>query len=99
MPYAWIIDADKLDGTDAGVTGPRGADAALITALQASRKTGTPFKMHDADGELYYTGRLLIGGKAPAEVEFSPLDDFGMPNAGCTSISYRNPETKQWEQL
>ena len=44
---------------------------------------GFQFRMFDDDGELYYEGRCTIES-------FAPLDDFGMPNAGCTTIKYRN---------
>lgn len=36
------------------------------------------------------------GGALPDEA-FGPLDDFGTPNAGCTSIRYRTDN--RWEQL
>ena len=30
---------------------------------------------------------------------FDPLDDYGAPNAGCTSIEWLNPRTREWEIL
>jgi len=33
------------------------------------------------------------------EEGFEPLDDFGTPAAGCTSIKYKNPKTGAWEIL
>ena len=38
------------------------------------------------------------------DMQFEPLDDFGMPNAGCTEIQYESdPEInhtgKKWETL
>lgn len=42
-----------------------------------------PFIMEDCDGEVYYRGK--IAGEFDG---FEPLDDFGMPNAGCTDIKY-----------
>jgi len=45
-----------------------------------------PFKMYDDDGNLYYDGM-----SSHPDV-FAPLDDFGMPNAGCTEIHYRNKD-------
>lgn len=51
------------------------------------------FKMFDDDGELYYTGY------AKKDVDFDPLDDFGLPNAGCTRIHYYNPVTYAYECL
>ena len=39
------------------------------------------FRMYDDDGNLYYEGVCT-------ELEFDPLDDYGMPNAGCTYMKY-----------
>jgi len=39
------------------------------------------FRMYDDDGNLYYEGRM-------SGYDFDPLDDFGMPNAGCTYLKY-----------
>jgi hypothetical protein len=49
--------------------------------------------MYDDDGKLYYAG--TIWGDYDG---FEPLDDFGMPNAGCTSIEYKN-DAGTWEVL
>jgi hypothetical protein len=38
---------------------------------------------YDDDGECYYEG-IIYG----AYSGFEPLDDFCMPNAGCTGIKY-----------
>ena len=51
------------------------------------------FKMYDDDGELYYSGY------SKPDADFDPLDDFGMPNAGCTEIKYRNHLTGKYETL
>ena len=54
------------------------------------------FKMYDDDGILYYSGY----GKPLTDVEgFEPLDDYGMPNAGCTEIKYRDSVTGKYETL
>ena len=82
-PYRWTITKDRIADEDApegtncnakGVVGPRNADVELAT-------NPTRFSMYDDDGECYYEGMLYgdFGG-------FEPLDDFGMPNAGCTGI-------------
>ena len=49
------------------------------------------FRMYDDDGELYYEGYSNDSSS------FQPLDDFGMPNAGCTEIKYY--ENGKWETL
>lgn len=99
--YAWIIDKDHIDeGRSVGVMGPRNIDPKLEKALEANKKHGIPFKMYDDDGELYYSGRILLNLVDPdafeGDEEFAPLDDFGMPGAGCTSIHYQNNITKKW---
>ena len=76
--YYWKITKDRISSadekSDKGVCGPYGCDENLKT--NASR-----FSMYDDDGECYYEG--MIYGDYDG---FEPLDDFGMPNAGCTSI-------------
>ena len=51
--------------------------------------------MYDDDGELYYTGFMVLfdGGD-----EFGPLEDFGGPNAGCTEIRIKNA-AGEWETV
>ncbi len=51
------------------------------------------FKMFDDDGVLYYSGL------AKPDIDFEPLDYFGMPNAGCTSIKYFDSKTKKYQTL
>ena len=41
----------------------------------------TRFSMYDDDGNCYYEG--MIYGDFDG---FEPLEDFGMPNAGCTAM-------------
>lgn len=55
---------------------------------------GQRFRMYDDDGELYYDGRIVGDYDG-----FEPLDDFGMPNVGCTNIRYLNANTGAWETL
>lgn len=78
--YNWTITRDYIDsGAEDGLTGPR----------NKSRHTAneTAFKMYDGDGELYYAGKIWGDFEG-----FEPLDDFGMPNAGCTEIKLRDPD-------
>ena len=81
---AWIITKDLFDtdqGTEVGVFGPRGVSETAVASLKAG--DGFKFRMLDDDGEVYYHGL-----SSEADI-FDPLDDFGMPNAGCTDIQYR----------
>ena len=88
MKYAWIIDVDHIadsgaePGTNSnavGLQGPRNASADLLAQLEAGQ--GEDFQMFDDDNNLYYEGRIVGDYSC-----FEPLDDFGMPNAGCTRI-------------
>ena len=70
----YITDAGFEDISDVGTEGPRDADDAL-------KSNPTPFQMYDGDDELYYEGTLY-----GIYTGWEPLDDFGTPHAGCTSI-------------
>lgn len=96
--YAWIIDKDHLDDGEAkGVRGPKHMSEALSQALDKGE--GKPFRIFDDDGGLYYEGRLVVSeDDNDPEVEFHPLHDFGMPNAGATEIHYRD-ESGNWVQV
>ena len=74
--YRWKITRDRIndDGSEKGVSGPRNCDDNLKT-------NGKRFQMYDDDDNCYYEG--MIYGDYDG---FEPLDDFGMPNAGCTCI-------------
>jgi hypothetical protein len=90
--YAWLITRDDVDGgKDKGLIGPRGCP---LTSEEIAA-AGLAFRMLDDDGEVYYHGLY----KGPSDESlFGPLDDFGMPNAGCTSIEYRNA-AGEWEKV
>lgn len=79
----------SCDKGDAGVVGPRNASEEDIARLRAG--AGDTFRLYDDDDELYYTGRLVVSGNLTHDDQvacFGPLDDFGTPNAGCTSIRW-----------
>lgn len=89
--YAWLITVDLIgQGSDVGVRGPRAADEALLQRL--SRGEGVRFRLRDDDGILYYEGRLVDDGGGN---DLAPLDDFGMPYAGCTGVELC--ENGRWE--
>lgn len=52
------------------------------------------FRMYDDDDVLCYEG---LSDNRDSEKAFGPLDSFGKPNAGCTSIFYLRGE--KWEEL
>lgn len=99
--YGWIITKDvlsedlELEDNDTGIYGPRGCSKKLHDALLSGR--GHKFKMYDDDDVLYYKGLFI--GDPTSEDGFAPLDDFGMPNAGCTRIDYYDPELKRYVTL
>ena len=97
MPgYAWVITTDEIgEGEDEGVIGPRGTrfTREFIENHPRSRR----FRMFDGDGQLYYQGVFIDLNEQHSM--FEPLDDFGAPNAGCTSIEYQDANTGEWERL
>ena len=96
--YGWIITRDVLcdfygehDDSDAGRTGPAGLSADRERFLQKKVRgfphalnSCTRFRMYDDDNELYYEG--ILWDSTDGCHDMAPLDDFGMPNAGCTRI-------------
>lgn len=102
--YGWVIDRDHLEEGNieignlngVGTIGPKGVDPTIIARLTLGE--GTPFRLLDDDDKLYYEGRIIIINTDHPEVEFAPLDDYGAPGAGCTSIAYQNAQGV-WETL
>lgn len=97
--YAWIITADRLsvpgDEYDAtGTVGPRNISPEQESRLRAGK--GREFRLFDDDRILLYEGRI-IGEEHKRTTGFEPLDDFGEPMAGATTIKYRNGH--KWEVL
>lgn len=89
-PLTWVITEDHGICND--------CKNATQEQIEQIKKDGFTehFKMFDDDGELYYSGY----GKSLKDVDgFDPLDDFGMPNAGCTEIKYKNEKTGEFETL
>ena len=72
--YRWIIEKDHISGECNGVSGPQNYNPKI-------KEGKVKFELFDDDKILYYTGVLF--GKYEG---FEPLDDFGMPNAGCTLV-------------
>jgi len=52
------------------------------------------FRMLDDDKNVYYAG---LSSDCESESAFNPLDDLGMPDAGCTEIQYMR--AGKWETL
>lgn len=86
---AWIITKDHLNDEVVEVLGPSIITDKEIEILKKGK--GKSFRLYDDDHTLYYSGKLI------GEDEFEPLDDYGTPNAGCTTIEVF--ENGKWEQV
>lgn len=56
-----------------------------IPLIEVGMKMPYKFRLYDDDGNLYYEG---YSDDNSSEKAFAPLDDYGMPNDGCTEIRY-----------
>jgi hypothetical protein len=98
--YGWLItrdymaDGDEGDPLEVGTTGP---SRYSMTAAQIE-EFGQEFKLVDDDGNDVYHGKFALAPDCPGASGFEPLDDFGMPNAGCTEIHYRDT-AGEWRRL
>jgi hypothetical protein len=88
--YRWVITKDHISEPDensaVGVQGPFDSDENLKSNPQR-------FSLYDDDNECYAEGMLYSTDDAydrhyPADIDFSPLDDYGAPNWGCTAIKH-----------
>lgn len=89
---AWIIDRDLLAEDDpASDRAKPGTNDNAVGVMGPRRYKGDGselkkrFRMLDDDGTVYYEGRCDTDHDDNA---LGPLDDFGTPNAGCTTIQY-----------
>lgn len=93
--YVWMITKDHLAQPDepnaVGTIGPH-HNLPLTQKEIRNHPKRVYFKMYDDDGNLYYEG-YIVHSKGYQSCDFQPLDDFGAPNAGCTEIRLRNPQT------
>lgn len=83
---SWYIDKDEIDGDAVGQWNGK-----EDTLEECKSNCEFAFRMLDDDDEVYYYGRCSSNDS------FSPLDDFGAPNAGCTTIQYFR--SGKWETL
>lgn len=103
---AFIITRDYISEGSAKATGTIGP--AMATDRDEARLRngeGVKFRMLDDDGNVYYHGRRLEDAECEeqyadllGEPEFSPLDCFGRPNAGCTDIQEKD-ENGKWQSI
>ncbi len=85
---AWIITQDRISEKDErSDVGRRSVDFDTFTGEGRDKHM---FRLLDDDGEIYYMGFC-------SELTHAPLDDFGLPNAGCTTMQYY--ENYGWHTL
>jgi hypothetical protein len=85
--HGWVITKDHIDAGTYKAT-PKPSDW-----VKFIKENGTPFRLYDDDGELYYEGHFVM---TDDHTGFEPLD-WAMGNAGCTEIRYR--ERGKWVTL
>ena len=97
MRKGWIITKKYLESRneetfiEVSIIGP-----SLTTLTKEQIVLGHPFKMFDDDDVLCYEGYLYADKNS--EDGFMPLDNYGMPDAGCTYVQYKN-EIGEWKTL
>ena len=80
----WIIDIDHM----ADPTAKTGTNQNAVGLVGPSDYSGDgnelthKFRLLDDDGVVYYEGR------SGDDSDFGPLEDFGTPNAGASTIQY-----------
>ncbi len=99
----WVINKD-YEPTEGAVPGTNGNAVGMKSRgcpdWMLTRPDLLPFRMLDDDGRVYYEGVMVpFDEHDDNSYGFEPLDDFGGPNAGCTSLEYLDPETDCWELL
>jgi hypothetical protein len=101
--YAWIIDVSTDDeDKSVGVIGPSDAPDHLIERLRAGEGRRWQLASDDegSGDHIDYEGRIITVDRKGNDTErtdldFGPLDDYGCPNIGSTTIRYMN-EKGEW---
>jgi len=92
--YGWKIYYDTLDDKEVEIYGGSMSKEQIEHAQYKKE-----FKMYDDDETLYFRGYMSYTNhdQLGSDLEFTPLDDFGMPDSGCTEIKYL--EKGEWRTL
>lgn len=78
---AWQITKTFLDGESSAMSRGFNKHAAKATHR---------FRMYDDDGTCYFEGL------STSDSSFAPLDDYGTPGYGCTTMSYWEQRGNSW---
>jgi hypothetical protein len=97
----WVITKDMIDDVPGYAAGTRSAGSTLpklkgegktseeIAKLARAEGMTQRFRLLDDDGTPYYEGLMMpFEMFGDEDAVFSPLDDFGRGNAGCTELQY-----------
>lgn len=90
----WKITKDNISG-EVGEKSDVGVGSIGIEKIDESTLT-EKFQLKDDDGFIHYEG---ISDDSQTEGAFDPLDNFGQPNTGCTSIYYLDKQSGRYEPL
>lgn len=97
--YAWVIFKSWIDGkldtttnrnsgfvhpVQVDIGGPSNASQAMFELVNTRGKL---FRIYDDDGVLYYEGRVYYAPDCNEDYG-NPLEDWGTPGAGATSLRY-----------
>tara|TARA_R110002096_G_scaffold70381_1_gene168781 strand:+ start:315 stop:590 length:276 start_codon:yes stop_codon:yes gene_type:complete len=81
---AWKISYDHFDKEAVNIYGPSSISDKDLAYLKSGK--GYQFEMRDDDGGLMLSGKSTDND---SDAAFGPLDDYGEPAYGCTTIAYR----------
>lgn len=100
-PYAWLITVNHLqmlpgERSIVGINGP--GNAPLTPEQIKNHPKGQKFRLLDSDREVYCEGILVDLNNTTTG--FEPLDDYGAPGMGATTVQYYESGTDGgWKDL
>ena len=101
--YVWITTKDNIDSEAVGTIGPSDAPEELDLETIKKHPSVERFRLLDDDGEIYAYGLFIDFTYGETVHGFEPLDDWGAPNYGATSIEYKEEkgdgEWGEWVML
>ena len=107
--YGWMITGvnDSDCRTDLCTMGPSDVPESLREILRTQKLPCVLWRCFTDDAELVYMGvllemendRALSLDEMSATALASPLDNFCMPNYGCTRIQHIDEESRTWKNI